>query len=52
MPADGGTGFGQEDAEALVGQVEAGLHPGDPAAYDEHRAQRKGLGGARGQRRG
>jgi hypothetical protein len=54
VSADGGPRFDEMDAETLIGQVEAGLHPGDPAANDEYRADwRRGWGvGGGGERRG
>jgi len=41
VPADGGPRLDEVHAEALVGQVEAGLHSGDAAADDEDRAGRR-----------
>ena len=34
VSADGGLGFDQIHLEALIGQIERGLHPGDAAADD------------------
>ena len=36
-------GFDQVNAETLVGQIEAGLHPGDSAAHNENSARREGV---------
>ena len=40
VPADGGFGFDEIDFEALLGEVEAGLHPGDAAAHDHDGSDR------------
>ncbi len=37
-PADGGSLFQQIDVIAGVGEVQSGLHAGDPAAYDQNRS--------------
>ena len=42
VSADGGLGFHEIDAVALVSQVKAGLHSGNTAAYD-HYSPNKGI---------
>lgn len=42
VSADGGLGFHQVDLEALVSQIEAGLHTGDATADDQDRSDGSG----------